>query len=167
MHQKTLTYLTLIIFGITFAFIESSVILYLHQLLSHHPLNLAANYTILLNLGFIAFVKPQDISLINSHFTSVEMIREFSTLIVIGCFAYLAGQTIKQKLGAYLIAFAIWDIFYYLFLALILGWPTSLLDLDIFFLLPVPWIGPVITPLIISTLLFLLGTKLYHSSEIT
>ena len=36
--------------------------------------------------------------------------------------------------------------FYYLFLIPLTGWPKSLLDWDILFLLPVPWWGPVIAP---------------------
>ena len=45
--------------------------------------------------------------------------------------------------GTAAIAFGVWDIFYYVFLKAICGWPHSLADWDILFLLPLPWWGPV------------------------
>ena len=30
------------------------------------------------------------------------------------------------------------------------GWPTSLTDTDVFFLIPVPWLGPVATAVVAS-----------------
>ena len=56
------------------------------------------------------------------------------------------------------VAFGVWDIFYYVFLKMICGWPHSLLDWDILFLLPLPWWGPVLAPVLISLLLILWGT---------
>ena len=51
-----------------------------------------------------------------------------------------------------------WDIFYYVFLKIICGWPHSLFDWDVLFLLPLPWWGPVLAPVLISLLLILWGT---------
>ena len=51
-----------------------------------------------------------------------------------------------------------WDIFYYVFLKMICDWPHSLLDWDILFLLPMPWWGPVLAPVLISVLMILWGT---------
>ena len=51
-----------------------------------------------------------------------------------------------------------WDIFYYVFLRLISGWPTTLLDWDILFLLPLPWWGPVLAPVSIALVMILWGT---------
>ena len=55
-------------------------------------------------------------------------------------------------------AFGVWDIWYYIFLRQITGWPSSLLDWDVLFLIPLPWWGPVIAPVSISLLLILGGT---------
>ncbi|MBI2594611.1 hypothetical protein HYW39_02860, partial [Candidatus Curtissbacteria bacterium] len=60
------------------------------------------------------------------------------------------------------LVFGLWDIFYYLFLRLTIGWPKNLFDLDIFFLLPTPWVGPVIVPIAISTIL-IIGSLAYLS----
>ena len=53
--------------------------------------------------------------------------------------------------------FATWDLSYYAFLRLISGWPQSLFTRDVFFLIPVPSIGPVITPLVIFVAVLYLG----------
>jgi len=52
----------------------------------------------------------------------------------------------------------VWDIFYYVFLKMMCGWPHSLLDWDVLFLLPLPWWGPVLAPVLISLLMILWGT---------
>jgi len=78
---------------------------------------------------------------------------------------YLSAQNIKQKMGAFLIAFGFWDIFYYVFLNLLIGWPKSLFDIDLFFLIPVPWIGPVITPIVVSILLIIIGVNLFLKKD--
>jgi hypothetical protein len=56
------------------------------------------------------------------------------------------------------IAFGVWDIFYYVFLKLMCGWPKSLADWDILFLVPLPWWGPVWAPVSIAALMILWGT---------
>ncbi|MBI2317699.1 MAG: hypothetical protein HYU75_12055 [Betaproteobacteria bacterium] len=75
--------------------------------------------------------------------------------------AYVSGHSPKEWIGSFLVAFAVWDLFYYAFLRVISGWPNSLLDLDVYFLIPVPWVGPVVTPLVASTLLLILGVRLF------
>jgi hypothetical protein len=46
--------------------------------------------------------------------------------------------------------FGVWDIFYYLWLKVLLGWPASVFDWDVLFLIPLPWIGPVVAPLLVA-----------------
>ncbi|MBK6833902.1 MAG: hypothetical protein IPG89_06345 [Bacteroidetes bacterium] len=58
----------------------------------------------------------------------------------------IAGKTRLTRFAYFIIAFAIWDIFYYVFLYVLLQWPESLFTWDILFLVPVPWTGPVIAP---------------------
>jgi hypothetical protein len=38
------------------------------------------------------------------------------------------------------------------------GWPTSLLDWDILFLIPLPWWGPVLAPICVALLMIVGGT---------
>ena len=56
-----------------------------------------------------------------------------------------------------MISFGVWDIFYYVFLRLLIGWPESLATWDLLFLVPVPWIGPVIAPVLVSLSMILAG----------
>ena len=51
------------------------------------------------------------------------------------------------------LSFGVWDIFYYIWLCVFLDWPPSLLTWDILFLIPVPWIGPVLAPILVSVAL--------------
>ena len=69
----------------------------------------------------------------------VEIARETATLIMLLSVAWLAGPIWRARFGYFLIAFGIWDIFYYAFLAPLSGWPRSLLDWDVLFLIPLPW----------------------------
>jgi len=52
----------------------------------------------------------------------------------------------------------VWDIAYYVFLRVMCGWPHSLLDWDVLFLLPLPWWGPVLAPVLIALLMIFWGT---------
>lgn len=88
----------------------------------------------------------------------VELVREAATLVMLLTLGMLAGRTWYRRLGYTAIAFGTWDILYYVFLRLICGWPNSLLDWDILFLLPLPWWGPVLAPVCISLLMIVWGT---------
>ncbi len=87
-----------------------------------------------------------------------EIAREVATLIMLGAIAWLAGRNWRVRLGYFLVAFGIWDIFYYVFLAPMSGWPRSLLDWDVLFLIPLPWWGPVLAPVCIAALMVFGGT---------
>jgi hypothetical protein len=89
-----------------------------------------------------------------------EMVREAATLIMLLAVGWLAGRTLRSRLGYLLVAFGLWDIFYYVFLTIITGWPRSLWDWDILFLLPLPWWGPVWSPMAIATLMVAGGTAM-------
>jgi hypothetical protein len=91
-------------------------------------------------------------------FGLAELVREAATLIMLLTVGILAGGTWRSRIGYAAIAFGVWDIFYYVFLKLMCGWPHSLLDWDILFLLPLPWWGPVLAPVLIAALMILWGT---------
>jgi len=88
----------------------------------------------------------------------VELVREAATLVMLLGVGLLAGRDWRSRWGYAAVAFGIWDIFYYVFLRLITHWPHSVLDWDILFLLPLPWWGPVIAPVIIALLMIAWGT---------
>jgi hypothetical protein len=70
----------------------------------------------------------------------------------------LAVRTWQTRLAYSAIAFGVWDIFYYVFLKVIYGWPKSLFDWDILFLMPLTWWGPVLAPVSVASLMILWGT---------
>jgi len=86
-----------------------------------------------------------------------EIIREAATLVMLLAAGWMAGERGRTRLAYGAFAFGAWDLFYYLFLIPLTGWPKSLLDWDILFLLPVPWWGPVIAPVAVSLLMIFGG----------
>jgi len=125
-------------FGIAFAFVESSVVVYLRAL--YYP----EGFTFPLK-----FMSKQHIA--------VELIREAATMIMLASVGIVAGQKKWERFGYFLVAFGVWDIFYYVWLKLILNWPLSLFDWDILFLIPLPWISPVIAPVVLALCMTLCG----------
>jgi hypothetical protein len=93
----------------------------------------------------------------------VELIREVATLLMLLTVGILAGRTWRARWGYAAIAFGIWDIFYYVFLRVMCGWPRSLFDWDVLFLLPLPWWGPVLAPVSIAILMIIWGTAVIES----
>ncbi len=87
-----------------------------------------------------------------------EVIREFATMIMLLTIGCLAGKNWRTRLAYTLIAFGVWDIFYYVFLKILSGWPNSLFDWDLLFLIPLPWWGPIWAPVSIALLMIAWGT---------
>ncbi len=133
----------LVLFSIAMGFLEASVVIYLRALYYKQ--------------GFQFPLTPMEPTL-----ALTEVLREAATIIMLGGVALLAGRSVHHRFSFFLIAFAVWDIFYYVFLKLLLDWPESFLTWDILFLLPVPWVGPVLTPCIVSLTMILLAAVLYR-----
>ena len=95
---------------------------------------------------------------LNGTVGTVELWREAATLVMIATLGLLAGRTWRRRAGYAALAFGTWDIGYYVCLRLISGWPRTLLDWDILFLLPLPWWGPVLAPVSIALVMILWGT---------
>jgi hypothetical protein len=114
-----------------------------------------------LNLGFITFVQPAHSLLLTRRIADIEVTREVMTIVMLLCVGYVSSKVWSRRCGAFLVCFACWDISYYGWLRLLDGWPRGLFTRDVFFLIPVTWIGPVITPLIICTFMLVAGAMLY------
>jgi hypothetical protein len=110
-------------------------------------------------------VNPLPLDTVNGALGNVELCREAATLVMIATLGALAGTTWRRRAGFAALAFGTWDIFYYVFLRLISGWPRTLLDWDILFLLPLPWWGPVLAPVSIALLMIVWGTLVTQSSD--
>jgi hypothetical protein len=77
----------------------------------------------------------------------------------------LAGRNSTERFAWFLYSFAVWDIFYYVFLKVLLNWPESLLTWDILFLIPVTWTGPVIAPVITSLTMIIFALALLYATR--
>jgi hypothetical protein len=123
--------LWLLAFSIAMGFLETAVVVYLRLL--YYPQG----------FGFPLVVLSPEVG-------AVEIFREAATVIMLLGVGILAGTTPRQRLAFFLMAFATWDLFYYIFLKVFLDWPASLLTWDILFLIPAPWVGPVLSPVLVS-----------------
>ena len=148
MHNSiSIIYIYVTLFAIAMGFMESAVVVYLREL--YYP------------EGFDFPLKP-----IGQNIGITEILREAATLIMLITFGIIAGRTKTEKFGFFIYCFAIWDIFYYIFLKLLLGWPESLLTWDILFLIPVTWVGPVIGPVINSLTMILLAILISYFTNL-
>ena len=95
----------------------------------------------------------------------IELIREAATMVMLLAVGWLAGGNIFGRLGYFIAAFGAWDIGYYVWLRVFTGWPETLLDTDILFLIPLPWWGPVLTPVLIAALMIAIGAILAARAE--
>jgi len=134
------------LFAIAMGYLESAVVVYLREIF--YPEGFA--FPLKVMTGKIA---------------ATEVWREFATLIMLASIGYLGGKNRMQRFGIFLYAFGIWDIFYYLFLKLLIGWPASLFTWDILFLIPVTWVGPVLAPVINALTMCILGAFIYYNEE--
>jgi len=88
---------------------------------------------------------------------AIEAGREAATLVMIGALGLLVGRSWLERLAWSAVVFGVWDIGYYGWLYAFSGWPPSLGTPDILFLLPVPWVGPVWSPIAVSAALIGVG----------
>jgi hypothetical protein len=95
-----------------------------------------------------------------------EIGREAATIILIFTGSWLFGKNRRQRFAYFLTIFAIWDIFYYVWLKVLLDWPASIMDWDILFLIPNTWASAVLYPVFVSvTLLLFAAAILYRDAR--
>ena len=122
------------VFGIAFGFVEAAVVVYLRAAAGLWP------------------GTPEKALTIPANLIRIECFREAATIAMLVAFACFAGQKIKGRFLVFLWTFAFWDFFYYVWLRVAIGWPASLVDSDVLFLIPVPWVAQVWFPLLVSGL---------------
>lgn len=96
---------------------------------------------------------------------AIEGAREAATIVMLVAVGVLAGSDAWARFLWFAFGFAVWDIFYYVWLRVLIGWPRSLLDWDVLFLIPVPWTAPVLAPVIVSVCLVLGALGLLRLKE--
>ena len=136
MKAKTLIWLA--IFAVSMGYFEAAVVVYIRDIIYPE--------------GFNFPLQP-----ISKHLATTEIFREVFSLLMLLSVGVMTGKNKMERFASFMFAFAVWDIFYYVFLKLLLGWPESLFTMDVLFLLPIVWVGPVICPLILSVLMVILA----------
>lgn len=131
-----------VVFAIAMGYLEAAVVLYLRTLGNRID-------------PYQAPPLPPSVD-----FGWAEVAREAATIVMLATVGWLAGRNFRARFGYFLIAFGVWDIFYYVFLKPLTGWPRTLVDWDVLFLIPLPWWGPVIAPACIALLMVVYGTML-------
>ena len=86
-------------------------------------------------------------------YVTMEMWREAATIVMLASVGWLAGHRRADRLAYGLFAFGLWDIWYYVWLKVLTGWPETLLSWDVLFLIPLRWWGPVLSPILIAALI--------------
>jgi hypothetical protein len=140
--------LVAIVFSIAFAYIEAAVVVYLRAIF--HP------------NGFTFPMSAFAVTAQSKRLLLTEVGREVATLALIFTAAWLFGATRQQRAAWFLVIFAVWDVFYYVWLKVLLNWPATLMDWDILFLIPMMWASPIVCPVLVSVIVFALGVMILH-----
>lgn len=96
---------------------------------------------------------------------AVEMAREAVSIVLLWGIGALAGKSFKSRFGWFAFCFGVWDMVYYIVLKMFLDWPESFLTWDILFLLPLPWLGPILAPVLVSAALIVCGLMIVRLEE--
>ena len=143
-----------VVFAVAFAYFEAAVVVYLREIF--YP----DGFTFPLTEFGIG------ISPLWRRLLITEIGREAASMVLILAAAWLFGRNLQQRFAYFMVIFAIWDIFYYVWLKVLLNWPDSIMDWDILFLIPIAWASPVLYPVLISLALLLLAIIiLYRDSR--
>ena len=134
------------IFATAFGVVEGAVVVYLREL--YYP------------EGFAFPLKEMA-----PRILAIEIVREAATLVLLLGVAILAQRRPVRRFAVFAFCFGVWDITYYLALKALLGWPPGLLTWDILFLIPLPWTGPVLAPVLVSLALIAAGVAILRAPE--
>lgn len=141
-----------VIFGIAFGYIEAAVVVYLREIFYPD--------------GFTFPLTVFGIDQLSKRLLLTEIGREAATIVSVFTGAWLFGRNRRQRFAYFLTIFAIWDIFYYVWLKALIDWPASIMDWDILFLIPGTWASAVLYPVLVSiTMLIFAAAILYRDAR--
>lgn len=139
-----LSFLALWLFALCFGLVEAAVVVYLRAVGGTQGTELAQLHQLLHGL--------------DARMLFIERQREAATIVMLLVPAFLFSERFAYRLLAYLLAFGVWDLTYYAFLRGFIGWPPQWTTLDVLFLIPKPWIAPVICPVLVAGGMVLFAT---------
>ena len=145
-RTRKLIYLTL--FAIAMAQVEASVVVHLRSI--YYPGNPLEIFPL---------------TLLTHRDLAIELVRELATVLMILSVALLTARGFTRVFAAFVYVFGLWDLFYYLWLKIMIGWPVSWFEWDVLFLIPWPWLGPWLAPALIALLFVIWGSWVLISSN--
>ena len=147
----------LYLFGIGFGFVEAAVVVNLRAMLGPAVGRMAdrSSDDIFPMIPLDRLTKDDPTA---ARLMRVEVLREAATLVMLAGVGPAAGRSFVGRFAAFVIGFGVWDLTYYLFLKLLIGWPASVWTWDVLFLIPVPWAAPVLAPAIVAATMVMTGS---------
>lgn len=152
--------IALLLFGTAFGYLEAAVVSYLRFL--HEPVRRRfypdrprGDLFPLLTRRQVAAADPEQYRVL-----LIEIGREAATIVMLAGTALAIAKDPGEWAAAFVIAFGTWDITFYLFLKMLLDWPASPFTWDILFIIPVPWVSPVLAPVVVSAAM--IGAGIWH-----
>ena len=147
--ERRIIYSALAFFSVAMALLEAAVVVYMRRL--YYP----ENPLDLFPLRFLLTYDP-----------SLEFAREVSTIVMLLSVAVLAERaSLTRTFAAFVFSFGLWDLMYYAWLKLLIGWPRDWLEWDVLFLIPSIWLGPWICPALIALLFTIWGSAVLLSRD--
>ncbi len=143
---------SLILFGIAFGYLEAAVVVYLRTI--GEPVRIAAGFS---SQDLFPLLRLDQLPPLLATLLKIELGREAATLIMLATAATAASRGLREWLGAFVLAFGVWDLTFYAWLHVLIGWPASIFTWDLLFLLPVPWAAPVLAPVIVAATMAVFG----------
>jgi hypothetical protein len=147
----------LVVFGVAFGFVEAAVVVDLRA--HYEPLHRrlfpdrpADDLFPMLRVEQLRAAGP-----VYMRLMAVELAREAATIAMLAAVALGVARNAREWLAAFAMAFGAWDLAFYGSLKLLLDWPRSLWTWDLLFLLPVPWVGPVLAPGLVAATMVAAG----------
>ena len=145
-HERTNRWIWVVSFAIAFAWVESSVVVYLREIYYEG------------SFSFPIMIEWEKGAVVIDKLMRIEFGREIATIIMLISVGWAAGRNAVERFCLFIIGFGIWDIFYYVWLRAMVGWPESLMTWDLLFFLPLPWVGPVMAPVLIAMTMVIIGS---------
>ena len=140
MNRHYRTFLWLALYAVTMAHVEAALVVHLRGV--YHPDDPLAIFPMVV---------------LSQRDFAIELARELATVLMILSVAALARRHFAGRFAAFVFVFGLWDIFYYIWLRVMIGWPTSWWEWDVLFLIPWPWLGPWLTPVLIALMFVVWG----------
>jgi hypothetical protein len=140
-------------FAIAFAWVEGAIVVYLREIYFGG------------SFSFPVVMEWQEGELVVDRLMRIEFAREIATIVMLVAVGWAAGRTSWQKFCFFMICFGVWDIFFYIWLWVMVQWPASLLTWDLLFFVPLPWVGPVITPVLIALAMAVAGSLIIYYEQ--